>query len=89
MIIHQPPFAVTSEILHLVAEIGEVLGRMGRLWQSLILARWKPLFANLPVETLVFEKQKVYYAAIRESTKKTDSAPLCCIHVDANFARNR
>jgi Fic family protein len=50
-------------------------GRMGRLWQSLILARWKPLFANLPVETLVFEKQKAYYAAIRESTKKTDSAP--------------
>jgi hypothetical protein len=23
---------------------------MGRLWQSLILSRWKPLFADLPIE---------------------------------------
>ena len=25
-------------------------GRMGRLWQTLILTRWKPLFAHIPVE---------------------------------------
>ena len=28
-------------------------GRMGRLWQTLILTRWKPLFAHVPVESLV------------------------------------
>lgn len=32
-------------------------GRMGRLWQSLILVRWNPLLADIPVESLVFEHQ--------------------------------
>lgn len=50
-------------------------GRMGRLWQSLILARWNPLFADLPVESLVFEHQGEYYQALQESTEQTDSAP--------------
>lgn len=50
-------------------------GRMGRLWQSLILARWNPLFADIPVESLVFAHQTEYYQAIRESTQTTDSAP--------------
>jgi len=50
-------------------------GRMGRLWQSLILARWNPLFADIPVESLIFEHQAEYYAALQESTQQTDSAP--------------
>lgn len=50
-------------------------GRMGRLWQSLILARWNPLFTDIPVESLVFEHQAEYYAALRESTRQTDCAP--------------
>ena len=50
-------------------------GRMGRLWQSLILARWNPLFADIPVESLVFEHQSEYYQALQESTNQTDSAP--------------
>ena len=50
-------------------------GRMGRLWQSLILARWNTLFADLPVENLVFEHQSEYYQALQESTQKTDSSP--------------
>jgi Fic family protein len=50
-------------------------GRMGRLWQSLILARWNPMFADIPVESLIFEHQAEYYQAIQESTQKTDSAP--------------
>jgi Fic family protein len=50
-------------------------GRMGRLWQSLILARWNPLFADIPVETLIFEHQAEYYQALQESTRQTDSAP--------------
>ena len=48
---------------------------MGRLWQSLILARWNPLFANIPVDSLVFEHQAEYYQAIQDSTQKTDCAP--------------
>lgn len=50
-------------------------GRMGRLWQSLILARWNPLFADIPVESLIFEHQAEYYQAIQESIQTTDSAP--------------
>lgn len=50
-------------------------GRMGRLWQSLILARWNPLFADIAVESLIFEHQAEYYAALQESTRQTDSAP--------------
>jgi len=35
-------------------------GRMGRLWQTLILRNWKPLFAYLPVETVIRERQGAY-----------------------------
>lgn len=50
-------------------------GRLGRLWQSLILARWNPLFADIPVESLIFEHQAEYYQALQESTRQADSAP--------------
>ncbi|WP_275097005.1 Fic family protein [Sedimenticola hydrogenitrophicus] len=50
-------------------------GRIGRLWQSLILARWNPLFADIPVESLIFEHQAEYYQSLQESTRQTDSAP--------------
>ena len=50
-------------------------GRMGRLWQSLILAHWNPLFSDIPVESLVYEHQADYYTALRSSTARTDSAP--------------
>ena len=50
-------------------------GRMGRLWQTLILTHWNPLFANIPVESLVNEHQLDYYQALQNSTDQTDSAP--------------
>ena len=50
-------------------------GRMGRLWQSLILARWNRLFAELPVESLIHAHQDEYYRAIQDSTRRTDCAP--------------
>jgi len=48
---------------------------MGRLWQTLILPLWKPLFAHIPVESLVHEHQAEYYQALQRSTEQTDSAP--------------
>lgn len=48
-------------------------GRMGRLWQSLILAKWNPLFAHFPIESLVHVHQENYYQAIAHSTAETDS----------------
>lgn len=50
-------------------------GRLGRLWQSLILARWNPLFAHIPVESLVYEHQQEYYQVLQKSTDQGDSAP--------------
>jgi Fic family protein len=48
---------------------------MGRLWQTLILSRWNPIFANIPVESLIYQNQKAYYEALQASTDRTDSAP--------------
>jgi Fic family protein len=49
-------------------------GRMGRLWQSLILSQWNPVFAQIPVESLIHEHQQAYYNAIQRSTQNADSA---------------
>ena len=48
-------------------------GRIGRLWQSLILAKWDPVFLQLPVETMVYNNQDKYYQAINRSTEANDS----------------
>lgn len=70
---------ITSSVFHYEFEFihpfADGNGRMGRLWQNLILARWNPLFADIPVESLIFEHQAEYYQAIQESTRQTDSAP--------------
>lgn len=50
-------------------------GRLGRLWQTLLLSRWNPAFVWLPVESLVHQHQDRYYEAIRASTRQADSAP--------------
>ncbi|MCL2051576.1 MAG: Fic family protein [Lachnospiraceae bacterium] len=50
-------------------------GRIGRLWQSVILYHYNPLFELIPIETLVYENQKEYYGAIESSRKINDSAP--------------
>lgn len=39
-------------------------GRMARLWQTALLAQWKPLFQYLPLESRIQEFQDDYYAAI-------------------------
>ena len=50
-------------------------GRVGRLWQTLILTRWKTLFAHVPVESLVHARQGDYYEAIRRSSAEGRSTP--------------
>lgn len=48
-------------------------GRMGRLWQSLILGKLHPLFEHLPIENMVYANQQAYYDAIAVSTKTGNS----------------
>jgi Fic family protein len=50
-------------------------GRMGRLWQTLILTKWNPLFADIPVESMIYANQQAYYAALNKSTNQADCAP--------------
>ncbi len=48
-------------------------GRMGRLWQTLILSRWKPVLAYLPVETVIRNQQDEYYKVLATSDQHADS----------------
>lgn len=50
-------------------------GRAGRLWQTLILYKWKKVFAYLPLESVIKEKQQAYYDAIEASTDMGESIP--------------
>lgn len=50
-------------------------GRMGRMWNTLLLYQWKPVFAWLPIETLIQEQQDAYYAALAISDKTGDATP--------------
>ncbi|AEC01420.1 Fic family protein [Parasphaerochaeta coccoides] len=48
-------------------------GRMGRLWQTLILAKWNSLFAWIPMESVMYKKRPLYYEAIEASRDVNDS----------------
>ena len=48
-------------------------GRIGRLWQSLILGGWHPFFEYLPVENMVHANQQEYYQAINQSSQAGNS----------------
>ena len=48
-------------------------GRMGRLWQTLILMEKYPVFEYIPFETLISTEQEKYYKALSESDKSGKS----------------
>jgi Fic family protein len=48
-------------------------GRMGRLWQTLTLAKWNTLFEWLPMESVLYENRSRYYQAIEGARKVNDS----------------
>ncbi len=50
-------------------------GRTGRLWQTLILSKWRPVFKNLPIENIVYKYRKEYYHAIATSGGERGCAP--------------
>jgi Fic family protein len=50
-------------------------GRMGRLWQTLILSQWRSVLAYLPVEAVIREQQDAYYAALSAADQLAESTP--------------
>ncbi|MBD5099786.1 MAG: Fic family protein [Clostridiales bacterium] len=48
-------------------------GRTGRLWQTALLASWKPIFAWIPIESIIKDNQEEYYKAIALSTSQGKS----------------
>lgn len=48
-------------------------GRMGRLWQTLILRDWNAVLAYMPVETVIREHQESYYQALATADERADA----------------
>lgn len=48
-------------------------GRTGRLWHTLILSKWEPLFAWIPIESLIYERQNEYYKVLSVSDNEGKS----------------
>ena len=48
-------------------------GRLGRLWHTLILAKWREFFLWIPIETMIHERQDTYYNALNSSNSAGES----------------
>lgn len=48
-------------------------GRMGRLWQTILLSSWKEIFQFVPIENIIMKNQEEYYRAITLSTSEGKS----------------
>ena len=70
MLVRSSVFHYDFEFIH---PFSDGNGRMGRFWQSLLLASWNPVFAQLPIENLVRRRQAEYYKAINDSTAANNS----------------
>jgi Fic family protein len=70
---------VVSSILHYEFEFihpfSDGNGRVGRLWQSVILIAYKELFSYIPIESIVKENQQSYYDALEAAGIAGESAP--------------
>ena len=70
MLIRSCVFHYEFELIHPFADGN---GRTGRLWHTLLLSKWSPVFIWLPVESIVHDHQQEYYEAINVSNTAASS----------------
>jgi Fic family protein len=58
-------------------------GRLGRLWQTLILSRWNPLLAWLPIEEVIRSRQQDYYESLGQADQQGDLEPFVTYQLEA------
>ena len=70
MLIRSCVFHYELELIHPFADGN---GRVGRLWHTLLLSKWNPVFSWLPVESIIHDHQQEYYDAINASNDAGES----------------
>jgi Fic family protein len=78
---------LTSSVVHYELEFihpfSDGNGRLGRLWQTLILSCWQPLLAWLPIEEVVRDRQEAYYASLGAADQSGDLTPFVSFMLEA------
>jgi Fic family protein len=73
---------ITSSVVHYELEFihpfADGNGRMGRLWQTIVLNKWRSLMLYVPIETVIKSRQTEYYQNLEKADRSGSST--CFIH---------